>query len=63
VHAIHRSRMAELGSKSVWPQVFSNFWIHWANELPELLDRVLLPHFHNDAWALGHSLDHANELG
>lgn len=60
--AVLRSRVAELGSQRVWPQVFSDFWIHWTDELPELLNRVLLPHFHNDARSSSHSFDHTNEF-
>ena len=55
--------MAELRPDSVGPEVLGNLRIHWATELPEGLNSVLLSDLQNDAWARDHVLYHADELG
>lgn len=53
---------AEASSQCVWSQVLCNLWVHWAAQVTERLDCVLLADLHGNARARSHLLSQLSEL-
>ena len=56
------SSLTKFSSNSSWPEVFGNLWVHWATELSERSDSILLSDLHDNAGTACHALDHTHEL-
>lgn len=62
MNSIELFTLSKLSSESISSQALCNFRVHWPYKVSELLNRILLPDLHHDAWSASHLLDHAHEL-